>query len=362
MSVRLVHGGLPSDISPYQLKRFLKRARVSLGLSKGAIEYLVFAIDNCQASDFAQGRICAIWHSLERLAQTFGLSKRQVGRIEAELVDAGLIRRTYPERKSRSGERIDGVIKRAAGINLAPLIEQAEYVRSLVSRQMQTDEDHKRLRQHIQGLFRQIRELGNADADEAATSILPRRRPTELTDIARMQEVAEALEAVLSDFSMDCGRSEMTVESDESVRLNTNKEKKNKTRMAEKPMAERRLNTSPTHARLLAGPQLAEYIDLYACGGRPDWQVIIRAAHDRAYELGVSSRLWRTRCEQIGQAKTALCLIVADRNSQRTGPFGRNSAAASFAGLARQEAKRIAVLDGLVGELTSTLIRSGGNQ
>ncbi|MEM6758504.1 MAG: helix-turn-helix domain-containing protein [Pseudomonadota bacterium] len=116
MSVRLAHGGLPSDMTPHQLKRFLKRARVSLGLSKGAIEYLVFAIDNFQASDFAHGRICAIWHSLERLAQNFGLSKRQVGRIEAELIEAGLIRCTYPERKSRSGDRVGGVIKRAAGI------------------------------------------------------------------------------------------------------------------------------------------------------------------------------------------------------------------------------------------------------
>lgn len=361
MSVRLVHGGLPSDITPYHLKRFLKRARVSLGLSKGAIEYLVFAIDNCQASDFAQGRICAIWHSLERLAQSLGLSKRQVGRIEAELVDAGLILRTYPERKSRSGDRVDGVIKRAAGINLAPLIEQADYVRSLVSRQMQADEDHKRLREHIQGLFRQIRELGNADADGAATSILPRCRPTELSDIAKMQEVAEALEAVLFDFSTDCGQPNMTVGSDENVRLNTNKEKKTKTRMAEKPIEKRRLNTSPAHARLLAGPQLAEYIDLYACGGLPDWQAIIRAAHDRAYELGVSSRLWRDRCVQLGEARTALCLIVADRNSQRTGPFSRKCAAASFAGMTRKEVRHIAVLDGLIGELTSALIRSGGN-
>ncbi|MBB4172904.1 hypothetical protein GGR93_000665 [Sulfitobacter noctilucicola] len=272
-----------------------------------------------------------------------------------------MIRRTYPERKSRSGDRVDGVIKRAAGINLAPLIEQAEYVRSLVSRQMQIDEDHKRLRQHIQGLFRQIRELGNADADDAATSILPRRRPGELTGIAKMQEVAEALEAVLSDFSTDCSQPNMTVGSDENVRLNTNKERKNKTRMAAKPTEERRLKTSPTHARLLTGPQLAEYIDLYACGGPPDWQAIVKAAHDRAYELGISSRLWRERCDQIGEVKTALCLIVADRNSQRDGPFGRNNAAASFAGLARKESRQIAVLDSLIGELTSTLIRSGGN-
>ncbi|MHA3915207.1 transposase [Halovulum sp. GXIMD14793] len=44
-------------------------------------------------------------------------------------------------------------------------------------------------------------------------------------------------------------------------------------------MEERRLNTSPTHARLLAGPQLAEYIDLYGCGGPLDWQTVTRAAH-----------------------------------------------------------------------------------
>ncbi|WP_299193585.1 helix-turn-helix domain-containing protein [uncultured Litoreibacter sp.] len=361
MSVRLTHSGLPADIAPFQLKQLLKRARVSLGLSKGAVDYLTFAIDNCQRSDFLNGRICAIWHSLERLTQIFGLSKRQISRIEAELVSAGLIRRTYPERKSRSGERIDGVIKRAAGINLAPLIEQAGYVRSLVSRRMQSDEDHKRLREQIQGLFRQIRELGNANADEAATTILPRRRPTELTDITKMQEVAAALEAVLSDFSSDCSQPEMAVGSDETVRLNTNKEKKTKTRMAERPIDERRLNTSPTHARLLAGPQLAEYIDLYACGGPPDWQAITRAAHDRAYELGVSRRLWRARCTQIGEMRTALCLIVADRNSRRTDAFGVENAAAAFAGMTQKENGRLAVLDRLIGELTSALIRSGGN-
>lgn len=361
MSVRLVHGGLPSDITPYQLKRFLKRARNSLGLSKGAIEYLDFAIDNCQSSDFLAGRICAIWYSLERLALILGLSKRQVSRIEAELVDAGLIRRTYPERKSRSGERVDGVIKRAAGINLAPVIEQADYVRSLVGRKIQTDEDQTRLREHIQGLFRQIRELNNADADEAATKVLPRRRPVELTEMTKMQEVAEALEAVLSDFSTNCGQPNMTVGSDEYVRLNTNKVKKTKTRMAEKPKEDRRLNTSPTHARLLAGPQLAEYIDLYACGGPPVWQAITRAAHDRAYELGISSRLWRERCIQIGEVRTALCLIVADRNSQRNGAFGVENAAASFAGMARKEARQMAVLDGFIGELTNAVVRSGGN-
>ena len=361
MTQHLTHGGLPDGISPFRMKLLLQQAKASLGLSSGALKYLEFAIDNCQPSDFQQDRICAIWHSLERLAHLFGLSKRQIARIEAELVDAGLIKRTYPERKSRSGDRVAGVIKRAAGINLAPLIEQAEYIRALASRQMQADEDSKRLREHIQGLFRQIRDLESVDADEAATSILPRRRPAELSDIKKMKEVAEALEAVLADFSKMDSQPELSVESDENVRLNTNEEKKNKIRIAGEPKGEGRLTTSPAHARLLAGTQMGEYIDLYACGGPTDWTAVIRAAHERAYELGISSRLWRERCTQIGEARTALCLIVADRNSQRDGPYGTKNAAASFVGMARKEARQIAVLDGLVGELTHALLRTGGN-
>lgn len=360
MSVRLTHSGLPDDITPYRLKLLLQQAKASLGLSRGALKYLEFAIDNCQPSDFQQGRICAIWHSLERLALNFGVSKRQVGRFEAELVESGWIKRTYPERKSRSGERVDGVIKRAAGINLAPLIEQAEYLRLLVSRQMQANEDHKRLREHIQDLFRQIRELGNADANEAATKILPRRRPTELNGIEAMQQVAEALEAVLADFSSVDGQPEMTDGSDKNVRLNTNKERKNKTRMAVKASGRFRSNTTPAHARLLAAEQFGAHIDFYANGSPPDWQSITRAAHDRAHELGISRRIWGEMCTQIGVWRTVLCLIVSDRNSQRKGNFQRDNAAASFTEMARSEARKAAVLDSLIGELTHALIQSGG--
>jgi hypothetical protein len=360
MSIRLTHNGLPADITPFKLKRFLKQAQSMLGLSKGAVQYLEFAIESCQSADFQYGRICAIWHSLERLGQIFRVSKRQIARIEAELVDAGLITRTYPERKSRSGDRVDGVIKRAAGINLAPLIEQAAYIRLLVGRQMQTDEEHKRLREHIQDLFRKIRELGNSDADDAATNILPRRRPAELNDINTMKEITEALEAVLADFSTTCGQSEMTDGSDENVRLITNKEKKKKTCMVAKPPRDGRLNTSPIHARLLAGKTLGEYIDLYACAGPPDWRSITRAAYDRSYQLGISRRIWGEMCTQIGEVKTALCLIVADRNSQRDGKFSVDNAAASFTEMARKEARESAVLDYLTGELTQALIQSRG--
>ena len=66
-------------------------------------------------------------------------------------------------------------------------------------------------------------------------------------------------------------------------------------------------------------------------------------------------------CTRIGAWPTTLCLIVADRNSQRKeDDFGRDNAAASFTAMARSEAREAAVLDRLIGELTHALIQSGG--
>ena len=89
MSVRLTHEGLPSDITPYQLKQLLRRARIALGLSKGSIEYLAFAIENCQPSDFQNGRICAIWYSLERLSSLFRLLNCPKGLARVSMLSVG---------------------------------------------------------------------------------------------------------------------------------------------------------------------------------------------------------------------------------------------------------------------------------
>ena len=357
MSARLTHGGLPGEITPFRLKQWLRCARKQLGLSKGAVRYLEFALENCQRDDFLRDRICAIWHSLDRLTRLLGLTKRQIGRIEAELIRAGLVVRTYPSRKGRSGDRVNGVIKRAAGINLAPLIERAEQIRALAARQMRADDECEELLERIKELFRQIRELDHDGANSAATEILPRRRPGELSDIASMKKVAEALEAVLADFSTPSGQPEMSVESDKNVRLITNNQKNNKTRTAQKKQRECRLQTSEAQARVLAGQEMAEYIDLYACGGPPDWRAIVLAARDRAYELGIPSYEWEKRCVQLGDSRAALCLIVVDRNAKRSSSYKVENAAAAFIGLVRKNERQAAILDGLIGELTRTHVK-----
>jgi replication initiation protein RepC len=52
MSIRLTHNGLPADITPFKLKRFLKQAQSMLRLSKGAVQYLEFAIESCHSTRY----------------------------------------------------------------------------------------------------------------------------------------------------------------------------------------------------------------------------------------------------------------------------------------------------------------------
>lgn len=45
MSARLTHGGLPAELTPSRFKQLIRKARLQLGLSKGAVRYLEFALE-----------------------------------------------------------------------------------------------------------------------------------------------------------------------------------------------------------------------------------------------------------------------------------------------------------------------------
>jgi hypothetical protein len=54
----------------------------------------------------------------------------------------------------------------------------------------------------------------------------------------------------------------------------------------------------------------------------------------------------------LGAEQAALCLMIADRNSSRSDRYRvKKSPAAAFVGMVRAEARQVAVIDGLLGEL-----------
>lgn len=132
MSATATHQGLPEGMHPFALLELIESLTIELGLIEQDITYLRWVFRHVKRTDFITGRICAVWISVAKLALELGFNPRKIHRIEARLQRCGIILkaslangRRYPERKSRSGDRVDGVIKRAAGINLAPLTEQA---------------------------------------------------------------------------------------------------------------------------------------------------------------------------------------------------------------------------------------------
>lgn len=357
MTQHLTHPGLPADLTRWQLLQMVETARRALGLSKGAVSYLRHAVGRTADGDFAKGRICAFWTSVTEIAASLAMERRQIARIEAELIERGLIHKSSADRSRRSGDRLHGVIRYEFGINLAPLIGRAQEIRALAQRAVQEQIEAKSLRRQINKLFGRIRALDCGAAEDAADAILPNHRPSTIQSFQRLKQIAAALEAVLDDFSTDDRGGEMSHRCDISTLPNTNLNQINKTCRAESRAGPRPIRTTPEQVWLLSSDRFREYLAFYAegvgRGGAPDERCLIMAAQDFALNVGVPVGEWRRCCESLGGARTALCLLIADRNSDRHDGFQVRDTAAAFLGMARKEARQGAVVDALLGELTA---------
>ena len=356
MTQHLTHGGLPNGLTRWQFFGLIESARRQIGLSKGAVSYLKVAISNTMDEDFLAGRICSFWTSVTKIAAQAGLDRRQVARIESDLIRRGLLTKTASDHSRRVGCRRDGKIGNEFGINLAPLIARAVEIQVAARKAAFEEEEAERLRIRIKKLFGDIRRLHFDSAMEAAEEILPNRRPSTIQSFERLKQVAEALEAVWEDFSAEVSRGKKSHQCDILPALNTSKENINKTCRAEKPREARLpLRTHPAQIALLASRQLQDIIELYWDArdnrGLLSWRTIHLAAKERANQLGINHQLWQRQCGLLGEERTALCLMIVDRNSERADAFRVRDAAAAFIGMTRSEARQGAVVYSLLREL-----------
>ncbi|TKW62905.1 MAG: hypothetical protein DI616_20145 [Paracoccus denitrificans] len=355
MTQHLTHCGLPEGMTRWQFFGMIESARRQLGLSKGAIAYLKVAISNTMEEDFLAGRICSFWTSVTKIAAQAGLDRRQVARIEVELVERGLLSKSASDHSRRGGSRRGGKIGHEFGINLAPLIARAADVKAAARKAAFEEEEAERLRTQIRKLFGDIRRLGLDRAMEAAEGILPNRRPSTVQSFERLKRIASSLEAVWADFSGEISRGEKSHQCDISPPPNTSKEIINKTCRAGKRLDVPRARTTPEQAALLASKSLQEIIEFYWNAvdnrGPLSWRVIQMAARERAHQLGISSGIWQRQSDLIGEDRAALCILIADRNSERRDGYRAREAAAAFIGMARFEARQGAVINSLLGEL-----------
>ncbi|KGM89660.1 Replication protein C N-terminal domain protein [Roseovarius mucosus DSM 17069] len=355
MTQHLTHGGLPDGMTRWEFFGLIESARRQLGLSKGAIAYLKVAISRTMDEDFLAGNICSFWTSVTKIAAQAELDRRQVARIEADLVERRLLAKTASDHSRRAGSRRDGKVGHEFGINLAPLIVRVAEIQAAARKAAFEKEEAERLRIRIKKLFGDLRRLGSDGAMEAAEEILPNRRPSTIHNFERLKQVTEALEAVWEDFSAEVSRGEKSHQCDISPALNTSKENINKTCRVAIQRDTQPVRTTPAQVALLASKPFQELIELYWSAvdnrGLLSWRTIQMAARDRADQLEIKSDVWQRQCGMLGEERTALCLMIADRNSERLDGYRVRDAAAAFIGMVRSEARQGAVINSLLGEL-----------
>lgn len=69
------------------------------------------------------------------------------------------------------------------------------------------------------------------------------------------------------------------------------------------------------------------------------------------FDQPVSGSIWQRQCEALGEERTALCLTIADRNSDRSDAYRVRDTAVAFVGMARSEGRQGMVVNSLLGEL-----------
>ena len=351
MSTILAHSGLPAGMSPFDLLDILQKLRGRLGLRDEDLAYLRCAFRLVRSDDFAPGRICGYWERVAGLSDRLGFNVRRITRIETRLEACGLILRTAAANGKRFGHRAeDGRILSVGGINFAPMIERAREFLAWHRSMAIGAERLREARLHANNLIRHVRSLDAPKALEAAREVFPRLRPSEIQDGERLAAIIDALEAIITEFSIAPRQTVEVAPSDSSVRPNTDPKKKIETC---RPQAAVRI--TPAQLLALAGDDLREAIAIYAeAAGEarfPSLSTIVLAARERAQMLGISGMDWDVAREQLGELRTVLCLLVADRNSGRQGRFAVRKPAAAFIGLARKTTRGDAAITALLAEL-----------
>jgi len=320
MSTTLAHRGLPAGMSRFDLLRLFEQvARPGFGLSSTAVALVRHYVLKTMDGDYLSGHICAVWTQACRFAEALGLTPRSINSAERELEQAGFIIRNAGINGERAGDRQDGTIVWAAGINLAPLVERfAEMQAKAEALELQA-RAIQQCRAEIRQLGQRIRDAGDNDLRERAETILPNGRTARITNIDRLMVIREALSAMLAaiEHHSDSGpepdpRALKTSDAPEencAPNIQNQKSPRRRTASARDPLDLIR----PATALVVATESYRGIVE--ALGG-PTWPNLVEASWRSCGRLGISQSTWGRTCQQFGRERAALSVLLIDRNAE----------------------------------------------
>lgn len=199
MSTTLAHRGLPPGVTRFEMLRLFEQvARPGFGLSSSAVALVRHYVLKTMDGDYLTGRICAVWTKASRFAEALGLTPRSINSAERELEHAGFIVRNAGINGERAGDRQDGAIVWAAGINLAPLVDRFAEMQTKAEALDLQARAIQQCRAEIRQLGQRIREADDDDLRERAETVLPDGRTARINSIDRLIAIREALSDMLA--------------------------------------------------------------------------------------------------------------------------------------------------------------------
>lgn len=343
MSATRVHGGLPAGIRRVDLLSLVEDlGKRGLGLSSTATRVLRHYVWRSRDDDYRSGRICAVWDRVCRTADDLDLCSRAINDAERELEAKGLIARTTGGNGARSGLRSGGVIRWAAGINLAPLIERyADLKAAWEAREL----EHQAIdtcKAEIRRMRRLIREAAEPEFIARADAILPDGRVAPIQRIEKLEAIQAALEAVLADLASDPRAMKTSDRPEENSRPNIQNQDSSRS-CSERPEP----TITPRMALELASDEFRLIASVH---GDPGWPSLVEASRQSASWLGIGQRSWGKACSMLGRERAALCVLVIDRNArlQSGHRYRANHAGKCLSGMVRRATNGGFNLDGLL--------------
>jgi hypothetical protein len=259
----------------------------------------------------------------------------QFGR--AGLEQAGFIIRNAGINGERAGDRQDGIVVWAAGINLAPLVERfAEMQAKAEALELQA-RAIQQCRAEIRQLGQRIREAGDDDLRERAETILPDGRTARITNIDRLIAIREALSAMLAAIESVPDPDPRALKTSDAPEENCapNIQNQNSPRRRTAPARDPLERIRPATALVVATESYRGIVE--ALGG-PTWPNLVEASWRSCGRLGIAQSTWGRACQQFGRERAALSVLLIDRNAEL--PLGHRyrvgSPARCLAGMVRR--------------------------
>jgi replication initiation protein RepC len=348
MSTTLAHAGLPSGVTRFDLLRLFEQvARPGFGLSSTAVVLVRHYVLKTMDADYMKGRICAVWTQACRFAEALGLTPRSINSAERELERAGFIIRNAGINGGRAGDRQDGIVIWAAGINLAPLISRYVELKGKAEALDLQARAISQCRAEIRQLGQRIRDAHDDTLRQRAEAILPDGRTARIPSITRLTAIREALSAMLDAIASAPAEASRALKTSDAPEENyaPNIQDKNSSRRC----------SATSHPIDRVSPAAAVsvategYQGLVAALGGPTWPNLIEASYLSCGRLGIAQGTWGRACQQFGRERAALCVLLIDRNVELPGDhrYKARSPSRCLSGMMRKERSQGFNLTGL---------------